>query len=357
MKFSRAELFGYLSLIFFFIAIACIVKFTSVFKREAVFFVEEDDDAQPLAAQLSVDTVYVNTATAFQMRRFGFRSYEIVNILIHRDFGGVLRSHSDLLAIHGIDSARLALLHSQIRYDHNDIGITGIYRRRRGDSWENEKPRSAQRQPRQRKVGLHFADSAELIAAGMHPAAWDSLSHYRNTYILKGSVAFDSLVQAQPSDIAGIVGSHIAGTKHKPTPRTDKPKAAPSLVELNSATVEQLCELPYIKEGRAKIIVERRKKLGGYVAVEQLRELYCIDSLVYSRIAPRITIDTTRVAKLRVNKLAPEVMSRHPYISRTLALKIYKRKKRGAYRSFADIEPFLTEEDNSPYLPYYLSFE
>ena len=105
------------------------------------------------------------------------------------------------------------------------------------------------------------------------------------------------------------------------SPKQQPPVAATSrtprkreLIELNRADSAQLETLPFIGPTRAGRIIKFRSALGGFISVEQLKELYGMDSLAYAVIAPRVTVDSTLVTPLCADTAAWANLRRHPYI-------------------------------------------
>ena len=87
-------------------------------------------------------------------------------------------------------------------------------------------------------------------------------------------------------------------------------KTLPELFELNSVDTIQLKQLPFIGPGRARMIVNYRNALGGYHNIEQLLEVYTIDSLVYFKIHDRFYLDTSKIVKVNLN----DDKIKHPYL-------------------------------------------
>lgn len=63
-----------------------------------------------------------------------------------------------------------------------------------------------------------------------------------------------------------------------------------SLVNLNTATKEELMTLPGIGEAKALAILQYRSEHGGFGAIEEIQEISGIKSAVFSKIRDRITV-------------------------------------------------------------------
>jgi competence protein ComEA len=109
-------------------------------------------------------------------------------------------------------------------------------------------------------------------------------------------------------------------------------------VDLNSASIEQIDELPGIGEYYSKKIVDYREKLGGFIRKEQLLEIWKFDPEVFERIKDRIVI-VQEVSRIDINKVTIDELKLHPYISYKQANSIVKmREQHGLYKSVEDIK-------------------
>ncbi len=64
-----------------------------------------------------------------------------------------------------------------------------------------------------------------------------------------------------------------------------------SLININTATIEQLQTLPGIGKSRATDIVAYREKQGGFQSIEQIMEVSGIKEAVFEKIKELITVD------------------------------------------------------------------
>ncbi len=93
--------------------------------------------------------------------------------------------------------------------------------------------------------------------------------------------------------------------------------------ELNSADTTLLAKLPGIGSGRAKMIVNRRRELGGFYSVEQLKEIDAMPDSIVEALIPYIIIELDSVKLIDVNRASVKQLHRHPYISYYQAKAIY----------------------------------
>lgn len=96
-------------------------------------------------------------------------------------------------------------------------------------------------------------------------------------------------------------------------------------IDLNDADTSALMRIPGIGSYYSRQIVRYRERLGGFVSKNQLAEIddFPMESAVF------MTIDTTAVRKMNVNKLTLNQLKRHPYMGyyRAKAICDYRRLK------------------------------
>ncbi len=64
--------------------------------------------------------------------------------------------------------------------------------------------------------------------------------------------------------------------------------AGSGLIDINSATAEQLCQIPGIGESRAEAIIKYRDVNGGFESPEELMKVPGIKEGIYARVSPYI---------------------------------------------------------------------
>ncbi len=106
-------------------------------------------------------------------------------------------------------------------------------------------------------------------------------------------------------------------------------------IVLNTADTSQLKRVPGIGSGFARAIVRYGQRLGGYVSVEQLRE---IDNFPEEAVA-YFVVKHPVVSRLNLNKLPLNRLRRHPYIGFYQAKTIVEyRRVHGKISSLDDLK-------------------
>jgi DNA uptake protein ComE-like DNA-binding protein len=151
----------------------------------------------------------------------------------------------------------------------------------------------------------------------------------------------------------------IVITKIDSIPNPKKQIKQAIIVDLNSADTSLLVQVKGIGRGYAKGIVGYRLKLGGFVSVEQLKEIFGMRPENYERILPFCKVNLELVQRINVNSATAEKLNRHPYINFYQAKAIYElRRNKGKLHSFNDLKSISEiKAGDIKRLQAYLSFE
>jgi DNA uptake protein ComE-like DNA-binding protein len=124
----------------------------------------------------------------------------------------------------------------------------------------------------------------------------------------------DSAVHSK--SLSGVVARTFSLEKLPPRP-VGKPRPK---VELNSADTTALMTLYGIGGYYARKIVDFRERLGGsFASLEQLMDIYGIDSARFVGFADRVYVDTSLIIPLDLYHMPVDSMARHPYIGKYAA--------------------------------------
>lgn len=98
-----------------------------------------------------------------------------------------------------------------------------------------------------------------------------------------------------------------------------KPKI---ILEINTADSAQWTTLSGIGPVFAKRICSFRNYLGGFISLDQLKEVYHLPPETYQSIKDQLTLDTTYVRKININFADINDLKKHPYCTYELARKL-----------------------------------
>ena len=151
----------------------------------------------------------------------------------------------------------------------------------------------------------------------------------------------------KPSSVTPVV-------RQKSEPPVSVLKIAP--VELNRADNVQLISLKGIGPGYAARILKYRDLLGGYVHIEQLKEVYGFTDLLFEQIKPFVLTDEHLVKKIDLNKDSFKSINRHPYLSYEMTKLIFDWRRKTTITAF-NLRDILKDEGLYRKLLPYLVFD
>jgi competence ComEA-like helix-hairpin-helix protein len=100
-----------------------------------------------------------------------------------------------------------------------------------------------------------------------------------------------------------------------------------TILNLRTADTTELKMIRGVGSYRAKQIVRYRDALGGFVRVEQLREVEGME-LVADSVMKHFVLDSANLKQLNVNSMGVRQLSRHPYLRFEDAKAIYELRRR-----------------------------
>jgi len=148
----------------------------------------------------------------------------------------------------------------------------------------------------------------------------------------------------------------FSGTRLKE--HTVKAATKSFLVNLNAASSAELEALPGIGAVLSKRIIKFRDQLGGFVSVDQLKEVYGLPVETYLMIKKQVICDN-KYKKININSAMEEELDGHPYISSRLAKQmITYRQKVHPFSKVEDLKAlYLMNDTLYQKLSFYISVE
>lgn len=118
----------------------------------------------------------------------------------------------------------------------------------------------------------------------------------------------------------------------------NKKKPVEQKLEINTASREDFLALKGIGEKLSERIITYRDKLGGFVSVEQIAEVYGLPPETFESIKIKLRVDVSMVVGLNINEMDVKTLAQHPYISFSLAkLIVNYREQHGPYEKVEDL--------------------
>ncbi len=343
------------------VVIVCMIVKIFFSTRETKFRIVRDPVADSLAAAVrearrtSPDAIFVNLDSPRRLHKFGFSYYHISQMMYLRSLGYAYTRADQLLMLPYADTVFIRDVGRRFNFAHPDTArsvdelaylVRQRWERRRSSfpDWRKEGEGESKEHGGRRyspRVPFFAADSVAMAEAGMKVAAWDTLARYQRDFVLRGSMALDSLVELSPSALAAVLRGKASPRRTWSEVDENVPaKKTYDIVELNSATREELMALPGIGERSADAIIELRTRLGGFVDVRQLLGTWPLTQERYDGVKEYLKVDNSVVRKINVNSANDTRMRRHPYFPPLVVARIGQLRVRNNGRKLvrADVE-------------------
>lgn len=109
-------------------------------------------------------------------------------------------------------------------------------------------------------------------------------------------------------------------------------------LELNSADSIQLVKLYRIGPKLASKIIDYRNKLGGFLNLNQLTEIWGFNEDILYDLQGKIYVDANKAKRINLNTITEEELKMHPYFKFKVARVIVNyRNQHGKFRKFSDL--------------------
>jgi len=204
------------------------------------------------------------------------------------------------------------------------------------------------------------ATEKELKSLGFPDRIRTGLIHYRERggklrvkSDLMKIYGMDSSLYARLSPFIQLPGKHE--TKSYVTSESSK-KELKVEFDLNTADTTQLKSIYGIGSKLSARIVKYRNRLGGFVHINQLHEVYGLDTVVIHELLKLAYLDEHfQPNRININQLTGNELNIHPYLDKKLAkaLATY-RFQHGDFKQVEDIRSlhFITKEAADKIIPY-----
>ncbi|HYG18021.1 MAG TPA: helix-hairpin-helix domain-containing protein [Ohtaekwangia sp.] len=153
-----------------------------------------------------------------------------------------------------------------------------------------------------------------------------------------------------------FAGESITAKRDANFQKDYKKAKAPLLINLNDADTAALKKIYGVGEKRSLRIVKYRELLGGFISLDQLAEVYGLDSAVIKKLSEHTFIAPDFIPrKTNINVLAEKVLATHPYLSVSAAKAIVAyRFQHGDFKSLEDLRkiPMLNDQTIQKISPY-----
>ena len=279
-----------------------------------------------------------NEVTYEELLDMGFLQKEALSLLRFRANGKVFRMPEEVDECYGIDHAFYLQLRPYIR-----ISERYAYQPHR---FPAERAASNKQTPEPFRIDTVSARylqavspltkrQAEAVIRWRDVSGFHDMEEFRACYVVDDSVA-------------AVLEPYILFPEREPHP-IERP------IELNRADSAELRRVVGIGEKTVGAILDYRRRLGGFVRVEQLTEVAGITESNYEKIVQQISCDSCEIQKIDINFADPKAWIGHPYIRPEAIRKLTKKRRlKGGWSTAEELieEHIFTKEEVERLAPY-----
>lgn len=110
-------------------------------------------------------------------------------------------------------------------------------------------------------------------------------------------------------------------------------------IDLNRCDTNDIMNVPQFGSKRAAKLVEYRDRLGGFYSLEQLKEVYVLQSIELSFLEKYFYVRENEVRKININEATYKQLISHPYFDAYLTKTILNyRNKKGRISSLTELQ-------------------
>tara|TARA_R110002072_G_scaffold69707_5_gene169156 strand:+ start:7889 stop:8545 length:657 start_codon:yes stop_codon:yes gene_type:complete len=184
-------------------------------------------------------------------------------------------------------------------------------------------------------------------------------------YIEYSAPRIDLVIEKLPEEFITIhktIESEVSKSSQKHPKQLSKvltSKTVKIVLDVNKATALDFQKVYGIGPVYSKRIVKFRAILGGFVHMDQLQQVYGLDTIVVKALKASFSVQGTPVIrKISVNNASVYELQRLPFFTKELAEKIVsERAKNGLFNDFEKISNILgLPEDKIEIIKLYLNF-
>ena len=198
----------------------------------------------------------------------------------------------------------------------------------------------------------------DSIRAARHDSAkayWDSVRVVRRD----SAKAYWDSVKVARRDSAKAYWDSVKVAR-RDSFRQERVQKRDTVLDLNTADTLTLQYIRGIGPYIAKRIIWYRRDLGGFVSVDQLREIDVLcrydedtaHAFTFDSVLPHLVVDSVSVRRIAVNTASAAVLAKHPYITYPQAKELYELRRRKFNLQSSDLTKVFSEEQAQRLMPY-----
>jgi len=152
------------------------------------------------------------------------------------------------------------------------------------------------------------------------------------------------------------VTNNVYNTNDKNAKTYPEKKSVPKkIIELNNCDSVALLDLKGIGPSYAKRILKYRSMMGGFVNVEQIKEVYGFTDELFLEIKPFLKVDASQIKKININTDDFKTINKHPYLTYELTKLIFNFKRKAPITT-NNLKELLNDDETYAKIVNYINF-
>lgn len=300
---------------------------------------EDKQDAQ--GSKIILFTFDPNTASKEDFIRLGLSAKIATTIGHYREKGGHFYKKEDLKKIYGMNYDDYSRLESYISLEDNTHTVA--YNSYHTPQYET--PIEVKLMP----FDPNSATEKELLTIGLDKNTVKNVLKYREKggkffkkEDLKKIYGFTDLDFLRLENVIQITDNQTNKNNYSVTnERKNEQKSEsinpPTVIDVNQATHEEWLQLRGIGRTFAARIIQHREKLGGFISLDQLKEIYGLPDSTFRNITPYLKFSTPIYRKISINQPNLQTIL-HPYLTRKqVDVLVRYRMNHGSFKNMEDL--------------------
>ncbi|HZH72024.1 MAG TPA: helix-hairpin-helix domain-containing protein [Mariniphaga sp.] len=224
------------------------------------------------------------------------------NIIRYREAGGKFFKAADIRKIYGMNDSLYAVIEPYLVFPKQTIIDKAETAQTIKKSYEGTFDPNTAGKDILNEFGLNEFQASNILRYREHGGKFEKKEHLLKIY------GFDSLTLEMLD--------HNIKIERPDSTKSELSFESNPIIELNSADSASLVRLKGIGPVFAVRILRYRELLGGFCSTDQLLEVYGFPLETYEVLTGKLTVDTLRVKKIRLNFAEFAEMIRHPYFNK-----------------------------------------
>lgn len=233
-----------------------------------------------------------NRATNSQLKELGLEAFQIKRINNFLIKGGRFSNAKDLYKIYGIDSTWVVSIIPYVKISEPEEGVK-----------------------KEIELLLHsfnpnLISITDLKAMGFSESQARGVITFREKVHLFNSVEDLYKVYALDSSFVNSFVSYVEIPKNEDGIQ----KKEIIKLDINLLDSNQIKNIEGVPQFLLDRILKYRKRLGGFFRMEQLKEVYGVNSFVYQKIEVQVFVNQDVISKINLNEASFKELLNHPYL-------------------------------------------